>query len=285
MAQSEKENRKIVSEAWVQERIQSGRALFGNATVSPDGAYETDQDKRLPQPPLFKAPVSDQLIDLPSDFTTLDIDGDFLGIINCRKSHRVYTDQAISLTALAYLLWCTQGVKSVRGKAYATLRTVPGGGARHPFECYMAIRKVEGLKSGLYHYLPMKHQLEYLGDCEEMEEMIGRTLQSQKWAEKASVVFYYSCVFYRAEWRYGIWTHPTVLIDSGHVTENLYLAATSIGLGGCAIAAVDGPDTNRVFSLDGKEETIFYAMPVGTVAEENQAEEEAFYAFVREQGL
>ena len=157
MAQSEKENGRHVSNAWVQERIRSGRALFGNATVMPDGLYETDQEKRLPQPPLFKAPVSDQLIDLPSDFSTLDIDGDFLGIINRRKSHRVYTDQAISLAALAYLLWCTQGVKSVRGKAYATLRTVPGGGARHPFECYMAIRKVEGLKRGLYHYLPMKH--------------------------------------------------------------------------------------------------------------------------------
>ena len=118
-----------------------------------------------------------------------------------------------------------------------------------------------------------------------MEDMIGRTLLEQRWAEKASVVFYYSCVFYRAEWRYGVQAHPTVLIDSGHVTENLYLATTSIGLGGCAIASVDGPLANRVFGLDGEEETIFYAMPVGTVSPADQEAEDAFYAFVRQEGL
>ena len=101
----------------------------------------------------------------------------------------------------------------------------------------------------------------------------------------SGLLFYYSCVFYRAEWRYGVHAHPTVLIDSGHVTENLYLAATSIGLGGCAIASVDGPRANRVFGLDGEEETIFYAMPVGTVDLDNQEAEDAFYAFVRQEGL
>ncbi|MBQ8160390.1 MAG: SagB/ThcOx family dehydrogenase [Clostridia bacterium] len=247
--------------------------------------YMTDQERKLPQPPLCKAPMADNALDLPKDFSSLTIDSDFLHVINSRKSHRVYTDGSISLLQLSYLLWCTQGVKSVRGRAYATLRTVPGGGARHPFECYLAIRRVEGLESGLYHYLPMTHQLERIGNPDGMEDWIGRSLEGQRWAGKASVVFYYSCVFYRAEWRYGIWTHPTVLIDSGHVTENLYLAATSISLGGCAIAAVDGAEANRAFGLDGQEETIFYAMPVGTVRPEDEEKEDAFYAFVRQEGL
>ena len=87
---------------------------------------------KKPQPPLAKAPVTDQIADLPKDFSVLDIDNDFLGIINRRKSHRVYTDETISLAELSYLLWCTQGVKEIRGKSYATLRTVPSGGARPP---------------------------------------------------------------------------------------------------------------------------------------------------------
>ena len=272
-------------EQWVQDKILAGRKLFFNAVVETPEGYQTDQQLKNPQPPLAKAPMTDNILDLPKDFRELDIENDFLHIINTRKSHRVYTDQPISLTALSYLLWCTQGVKSIRGKSYATLRTVPGGGARHPFECYMAVRKAEGLQNGLYHYLPMTHQIEYLGVLENLEGMIGKTLQDQRWAEKASVVFYYSCVFYRAEWRYGVQAHPTVLIDSGHVTENLYLAATSIGLGGCAIASVDGPLANRVFGLDGEEETIFYAMPIGTVDPDNQEAEDAFYAFVRQEGL
>ena len=247
--------------------------------------YETDQQLKKPQPPLAKERISDTVIALPRNFSDLETDNDFLHVISSRKSHRVYTDEEFSLLQLSFLLWCTQGVREIRGKSYATLRTVPSGGARHPFECYMAVRKVSGLKPGLYHYLPMRHELEYLGSIGDMEEKINVSLFEQAWACKASVVFYYSAVFYRAEWRYGIYAHVPLLIDSGHITENLYLALTSLNLGGCAIAAVDHETANTMFSLDGEEETIFYAMSAGTVSEKDRQSEKDFYAFVDEQGL
>ena len=120
---------------------------------------------------------------------------------------------------------------------------------------------------------------------EDIKAFISESLCEQTWAEKASVVFYYSCVFYRAEWRYGIWAHGPVLMDAGHVTENLYLASESIGLGGCAIAAVEPEPSNEAFGLDGEEESIFYAMPVGTVKDEDAGKEADFYAFLKEEGL
>ena len=271
----------------IEKLIRLGRSFI--AKTMDDGAvgddYATDQELKKPQPPLAKAPMTDRIIDLPTDFSALGIDADFLRIINSRKSHRVYTQEPMSLLELSYLLWCTQGVKGIRGRAYATLRTVPCGGARHEFECYMALRNVEGMDDGLYHYLPLKHQIEFLGPAENMDGFITESLCGQSWAAKANVVFYYSCVFYRAEWRYGIWGHPVMLIDSGHITENLYLAATSIGLGGCAIASVDPPTANSAFGLDGTEETVFYAMPVGSVRPDDQAAEDEFYAFVRENDL
>ena len=276
-----------MDQAEIQRRIQLGRAFvtkFGDEE-GVDQDYATDQELKKPQPPLAKAPMTDRILDLPTDFSSLPVEKDFLRIIDSRKSHRVYTQEPMSLLELSYLLWCTQGVKSVRGKAYATLRTVPCGGARHEFECYLALRNVTGLEDGLYHYLPMKHQMEFLGPKEDLEDFISRSLCEQSWAVKANAVFYYSCVFYRAEWRYGIWAHAPILMDSGHVTENLYLAATSIGLGGCAIAAVAPPVANEAFGLDGAEETVFYAMPVGKIRPEDQQAEEEFYAFVRESRL
>ena len=45
------------------------------------------------------------------------------------------------------------------------------------------------------------------------------------------------------------------------------------------------PTANEAFSLDGQEETIFYAMPVGKIRPEDQPAEEEFYAFVRKEGL
>ena len=271
----------------IQKRILLGRSFinkFGDEEGIPED-YLTDQEQKKPQPPLAKAAMTDHAVALPRDFRALRIDNDFLRVISQRESHRVFTEEEMSLRALSFLLWCAQGVKSIRGKAYATLRTVPSGGARHPFECYLALHKVEGLEDGLYHYLPMTHEIEFLGCPEDLSGFIGASVCEQKWAAKANAVFYFSCVFYRAEWRYGVWAHAPILMDSGHITENLYLAATAIGLGGCAIAAVDPPKANEAFGLDGEEETVFYAMPVGTIRKEDREAEDEIYAFVREEGL
>lgn len=273
-----------MDEKEIRERIERGRNFIRSFNEEAEG-YETDQELKKPQPPLVKEAMTSDIISLPSDFENLKIDSDFLHIINSRVSHRVYTEEPMSLLELSYLLWCSQGIREIRGKAYATLRTVPCGGARHEFECYMAIQNVEGLSDGLYHYLPMKHEIEKLGDCEDLKGFISVSLCEQSWACKANIVFYYSVVFYRSEWRYGIYAHVPMMMDAGHITENVYLAATSIHRGGCAIAAVDGKIADEAFRLDGQEETVFYAMPVGTVRKEDASKERDFYAFVREQGL
>ena len=274
-----------MTEQEIRERILLGRSFINKFGSDGDDDYSTDQELKKPQPPLVKAAMTANPLDLPRDFSSLPIENDFLKLVNGRASHRVYTEEGMTRTQLSYLLWCTQGVKSIRGRSYATLRTVPSGGARHPFECYMAVQGVAELADGLYHYLPMTHQIEFLGACEDLKAFISVSLCEQKWTARANVVFYYSCVFYRAEWRYGIWAHAPVLIDSGHITQNLYLACESIGLGGCAIAALDAEIANAAFSLDGKEESIFYAMPVGTIHPADKTAEDAFYAFVREDGL
>ena len=149
--------------------------LKQDASDEPEG-YKTDQQKMLPQPPLTKAPVSDARIDLPRDFKPLGLEKDLLNVIFNRCSSRVYTEENLSLLELSFLLWATQGVKGIRGKKYATLRTVPCGGARHPFETYLLVRRVEGLKPGKYHYLPLENQLEYLGEVENIEDVIDKSL-------------------------------------------------------------------------------------------------------------
>lgn len=273
-----------LTEKEIQELMKVGRAKMHPGGIQYEG-YQTDQELKKPQPPLVKEAMCETSIALPLDFSSLDIDNDFLHVINSRQSHRVYTQEKMTLLQLSYLLWCSQGVKEIRGKSYATLRTVPCGGGRHPFECYMTIRNVEGLKDGLYHYLPMKHHIECLKEDDDLKPFITASLEGQKWAEKANVVFYYSYVCYRAEWRYGIYAHRMNMCDAGHVTENVYLAATSIGLGGCAIGAVDGPVCDEKFGLDGEEEFVFYAMPVGTVSAKDKDKEKDFYRFVEEEGL
>lgn len=227
--------------------------------------YDTDQQLKRPQPPLCKEKRSDIIIPLTKDFASLNITKDFTSILLERESHRIFTEQQMNVRELAYLLYMTQGVKSIRGNNYATLRTVPCGGARHEFETYLLVRNVEGLEPGKYHYLPLTHELEYFGTVEEEEKTINDSVVGQKWAEKANVIFYWSIVPYRCEWRYGIWAHRPALMDVGHIGQNLYLACTALGLGTCCLAAFDDETCAQLFELDGEEEFVVYVAPVGTI--------------------
>lgn len=250
--------------------------------------YQTDQELKRPQPPLVKAPMAGNPIDLPRDFENLGMEDNLVQLLLKRKSSRVYTQEDMSLLQLSFLLWGTQGVKDIRGKSYATLRTVPAGGARHPFETYLLVRQVEGLVPGMYHYLPMTHQLELLSAQEDPQALLDfaeESLCGQRWAAKANVVFYWSFVPYRSEWRYGIFAHKLIMADMGHVGENLYLACAALGLGTCGIGAYDQALCDKVFQLDGEEEYTVYTQTVGTVKAGDEGKEKAFYSFVEEQGL
>ena len=112
-------------------------------------------------------------IELPKNFDVLSICSNFLDIINTRHSSRVYTQEPMSLLELSYMLWTCQGVKQIRGKKYATLRTVPSGGARHGFELYFVCQNVEGLISGTYHYLPFSPHIEFLYPIEKISDFLA----------------------------------------------------------------------------------------------------------------
>ena len=274
-----------MEEKRIKELIERGRNLMKWRGDDETDDFLSDQQLKKPQPPLVKSAMREKKIALPRDFEKLDLSKNIHEVILQRKSSRVFTEKAISLLELSWMLWATQGVKDIRGKSYATLRTVPSGGARHGFETYLIVQYVEGLKPGKYHYLPMEHALEYLGEIEEIRDAISESLSKQSWASKASVVFYWSIIPYRCEWRYGIYSHRVALIDAGHVGQNLYLACSALNLGTCGIAAFDDAFCTPLFELDGEEEFIVYTAPVGTVDEKNLDEEKAFYRFVEEEGL
>ena len=281
-----------MDEKIVRETTQRGRDFLKSLDTAQrereGGDYKTDQELRLPQPPLVKEAMAAAAQDLPRDFEALGLRDNLWELLVKRKSSRVYTQEKLSLLQLSFLLWATQGVKGIRGKRYATLRTVPSGGARHPFETYLLVRQVEGLAPGAYHYLPMTHQLELLSPMEDGEalfDLVDESLCGQRWAAKAGAVFYWSFVPYRSEWRYGMHAHRMIMADMGHVGENLYLACAALGLGTCGIGAYDQKLCDRTFRLDGEEEFVIYAQTVGTVQAEDEKAERDFYSFVEEQGL
>ncbi len=244
----------------------------------------SDQDKKLPQPDLYHEPTGDrEVIALPRNFEDLDLNENLFELLRSRKSRRVYTEEALSLLELSFLLWSAQGVKGRRGEKYATLRTAPSGGARHGFECYVDAARVTGLEPGIYHYLAGSHALQFRNRQTEEDRL--QTAAGQKWAVRAPALFYFTAVPYRFEWRYSIHAHRIALVDLGHVGENLYLAAEALKLGTCGIGAFLQSHCDQVLKVDGDNEFTVYLQPVGRVRDREESEEAAFYSFVTEEGL
>ena len=228
--------------------------------------FDTDQRKGLPHPPLQKpAPEGVPLIDLvpPAELTlgTMSL----IDVINRRKSRRSYTEESLTLQELSFLLWTTQGVHEVARGGAATMRTVPSAGARHPFETYLAVSRVDGLAPGLYRYLPLDHQLCPLYEDAELAGKVAHGCNRQGFVKKSAVTFIWTALPYRTEWRYSIISHKVIAIDAGHVCQNLYLASESIGAGACAIAAYNQAEMDNILGVDGTEEFTVYIAPVGKI--------------------
>lgn len=227
----------------------------------------SDQAKKVPYPPLQKPYPGETavLVDLPDPRGTPLQVPDLTTLLNTRQSWRVFTGEYLSLQELSYLLFASQGLLAEIGNGYATRRTVPSAGARHPYETYLAINRVEGLQPGTYRYLPFSHQLLVLEETENLSGLLTIANLGQKFVGNAAVTFSWSCIPYRAEWRYMEHGHKNMLLDAGHICQNLYLAATALGLGTCAVGAYDQAAMDAIFELDGEDEYTVYLAPVGKI--------------------
>lgn len=228
--------------------------------------FVSDQQKELPQPELQKPYDKDaKIMKLPVVDGSIVKKQDIHKCIMDRKSHREFKKEQLTIDELSYLLWATQGVKEIRGDNYATVRPVASAGARHPFETYLAINNVEGLKKGIYRYLALEHGLLFLYEDKNLKENISEGTLGQKFAGTAAVNFIWSCIPYRGEWRYDRLSHKVMLIDAGHICQALYIACEALGLGNCAIAAYDQNLMDEMVKIDGEDEFVVYMSPVGRV--------------------
>lgn len=225
---------------------------------------KADQNLGLPPPPIQKPSKEGAMtfqLPLLDDWSAV-CKASLAEVIKKRRSRRTFTDEELSLEELSFLLWATQGIKNIR-QPY--LRTSPSAGARHSFETYLSVGNTAGLENGLYRYLPLDHSLVLV---RKQEDILSRTADAcfgQSFIGTASVVFIWTAVPYRMEWRYGAAAHKVIAIDSGHVCQNLYLASEGIGCGTCGIGAYDQDMADELIEVEGEDEFVIYIAPVGRI--------------------
>lgn len=173
-----------------------------------------------------------------------------------RRSVREYADAPLTLAELGQLLWAAQGVTDLAG-----FRTAPSAGALYPMEAYAVVGNVSGLAAGIYRYRPGEHALERTATGNRLAELSKAAL-GQAAVRDAAVVLVLAAVYERTTKKYGERGVRYVHMEAGHVSQNVYLQAVSLGLGTVTIGAFYDAEVKRVVGLADNEQPL-YLMPIG----------------------
>lgn len=224
---------------------------------------ESAQKKGVPQPPLEQPVPGDIKPILLPDPASIKIPAlDVRQAMEQRSSLRHYSQNELSMEEFSYLLWITQGVKSISDRP-ATIRTVPSAGSRHTFETYLLINRVGSLDPGLYRYTALKHFIYAVNLEADINEKLTAACKGQSHIRTSAATFFWAAEMNRMAWRYSERSYRYVLLDAGHVCQNFYLAAESIQCGACAIAAYDDDLLNAALGVDGESILTVYAATIG----------------------
>jgi SagB-type dehydrogenase family enzyme len=205
----------------------------------------------------FKEYAAAEKIELPTDWK---IDKPLHEALQNRRSCRRYAARPLTLEELAKLLWASQGINGRAGSYF--FRTAPSAGALYPVETYLSIQNVASLVPGFYHFQPALFCLEKLQEGFAGKEVAEAAL-GQSFMAKAGVVFIWSAILRRNFSKYGHRGLRYVMMDAGHICQNLLLAAEGLTLGACPVAAFYDDRLNLLLGLDGEEESVIYLAAVG----------------------
>ena len=173
-----------------------------------------------------------------------------------RRSTRRFAGEPVELTELSQLLWAAQGMTGDGGR-----RTAPSAGGLYPLEVLVVVGEVSGLSAGVYRYMPNGHKLEAVGTGDRRPALCQVAL-GQDWVEQGAAVLVLAAVYERTMWKYGDRGRRYAHIEVGHVAQNVYLQATSLGLGTVIVGAFDDDEVRTALGL-GVEEHPLALMPVG----------------------
>ncbi len=123
--------------------------------------------------------------------------------------------------------------------AYA-VRPYPSAGASYELELYLAVDRCEGLARGFYHYDAGGHALVPIGTrAQELEALLTGAGFAMDAPAAPQILITIAARFGRMSWKYSSLAYALILKDVGVLTQTLYLMATDMGLGGCAIGSIN----------------------------------------------
>ncbi|GAB4364835.1 MAG: SagB/ThcOx family dehydrogenase [Calditrichia bacterium] len=220
------------------------------------------------QPPTFKDYPEKSVFALPRQYSKTT-----LRFSQAVKNHKEFSmfhhpkDDPLDLNILSHLLYLTNGVTLTReypaGKI--SLRSSPSASRLYPIEVYVYARRIQGLEAGLYYFHPIHHQLVQLSR-EDLWSRIEESLFNLNFIKNAPAMLLLTSVFPRSVVKFGERSYRYCLMEAGYVGENLAVAASGLDLGLNLIGDFADDDLNALLQIDGSEEAVVMAAPIGKKA-------------------
>jgi SagB-type dehydrogenase family enzyme len=181
----------------------------------------------------------------------------------------------IPLDRLATLLHYAYGV--TRGNEgtgrLRPSRAVPSGGALYPLEVFFHSKSVAGLDPGLYHYNPLRNNLRRVREGDLTPEIARGLVSFQaNLATDVAVMVFVTALFERSTFKYGARGYRFVLLEAGHLAQNLNLVAAALGLGSLNIGGYFDRKMDEVLGIDGITHSTVYMVGIGEPLPDEDAE-------------
>ena len=184
-------------------------------------------------------------------------DGSFTEVLERRASARKPGLAPLSMPQLGeFLFRCarvrgTYGPHPDSGLPYVAVdRPFPSGGGMHDLELYLVVREVAGLAPGAYHYMAAQHCLEaQAADSHAIDSLLAGATRATMTADPPQVLIVIASRMVRMAWKYRSITYATILKNVGVLYQTMYLVATAMGLGPCALGSGDDVAADRVLGL------------------------------------
>jgi len=223
-----------------------------------------------PARPLHRSNVRYQpVIDMPSP----SADNELLDLMRRRRSHRGFDpdpDAEISLDQLRDCLFAGLGITGFARVPFESeelpLKMTPSGGGRNPYEGYVISRKVNDLPPGIYHYSGAENSLGRVSweAIPKLHELLG----GQTWMDDAAALVLLVADLRRTMRKYAFPTaYRVVLLEAGHIAQNILLAATHHELASVPTCALDDAGMEALVGTRDLTRCAVYAVALGQRAE------------------
>jgi len=186
-------------------------------------------------------------------------------LLRARESCRDYSYRPLPAQILSNILACGYGIiRTARLGPIGQIhfRTTPSAGGLFPLEIYALARGVEGTVDGLYHYNVRRHSLEFLKAGGWFAELDHGLLMAPL-VRGANVILFLSAVFARSQKKYGPRGYRYIMLEAGHVAQNICLSAVEQGLGSLCMGGYLDGRLNSFLGLDNITEAVVYSIAVG----------------------